>query len=69
MSISAATISAPSRSRSFAAVYATLTAITFSADSAAPTPIYRLYRETLGLTPFAITIIFAVYSSPWSGPF
>jgi MFS family permease len=39
-----------------------VTAITFSAVSAAPTPIYRFYRETLGLTPFAITFIFAVYS-------
>ena len=39
-----------------------LTAITFSAVSAAPTPIYRFYRETLGLSPFAITFIFAVYS-------
>jgi len=51
-----------SRSAAVAAVYATLTAITFSAVSAAPTPIYRFYRETLGLTPFAITFIFAVYS-------
>ena len=39
-----------------------MTAITFSAVSAAPTPIYRFYRETLGLTPFTITLIFAVYS-------
>ena len=27
-----------------------------------PTPIYRLYQETLGLTPLAITLIFAIYS-------
>ena len=29
---------------------------------AAPTPIYRFYRETLGLTPFTITFIFATYA-------
>ena len=28
----------------------------------APTPIYRFYREALGLTPFTITLIFATYS-------
>lgn len=69
MSSSAAALSAPPRSRSLAAVYATLTAITFSAVSAAPTPIYRLYRETLGLTPFAITIVFAVYCLTMVGAF
>ena len=62
MSSCVATIPARPISRSFAVAYATLTAITFSAASAAPTPIYRLYREALGLTPFAITFIFAVYS-------
>src|SRR5580693_5289790 len=51
-----------SRSAAVAAVYATATAITFSSVSAAPTPIYRFYREALGLTPFTITFIFAVYS-------
>src|SRR5580700_6124946 len=51
-----------SRSAAVAAAYATLTAITFSAVSAAPTPIYRFYREALGLTPFMITLIFATYA-------
>jgi MFS family permease len=51
-----------SRSVTVTAVYATLTAITFSAVAGAPTPIYRFYREALGLTPFTITIIFAVYA-------
>ncbi len=58
----AATVAAQPASRSIAAIYATLTAITVSAVSAAPTPIYRFYREILGLTPFAITLIFATYS-------
>src|SRR3984957_17527189 len=62
MSTIAATVRARTVSSSITAVYATVTAITFSAVSAAPTPIYRFYRETLGMTPFAITIIFAVYS-------
>ena len=57
-------VTAPVRtvSRSITAIYATVTAITFTTVSAAPTPIYRFYRETLGLTPFAITFIFAIYS-------
>src|ERR1700728_4143691 len=64
MKMSTACVSVPARSAStsITAVYATLTAITFSAVSGAPTPIYRFYRETLGLTTFTITIIFAVYS-------
>jgi hypothetical protein len=36
-------------------------AITFSASGAAPTPLYHEYQEHFGLTPFAITIIFAAY--------
>jgi MFS family permease len=62
MSTIAATVEARPASRSLTAVYATVTAITFSAASAAPTPIYRFYHEVLGLTPFTITFIFAVYS-------
>jgi hypothetical protein len=63
MSTVAAAAPVRSSSNSIPAVYATLTAITFSAVSAAPTPIYRFYREALGLTPFTITLIFATYSS------
>jgi len=47
---------------SFTVAYSTLTSITFSAVASAPTPIYRLYQESLGLTPLMITLIFAVYS-------
>ena len=62
--MSTACVSVPARSASpsITPVYATLTAITFSAVSAAPTPIYRFYREALGLTPFSITLVFATYS-------
>jgi MFS family permease len=62
MSTATAAISARPTSTSFTALYATLTAITFSAASGAPTPIYRFYREALGLTPFMITLIFATYA-------
>ena len=40
---------------------AVVTAMTFSASGAAPTPLYHQYQESFGLTPFAITIIFAAY--------
>src|ERR1700734_1530027 len=57
-------VSAPVRSAStsITAIFATATAITFSTVAGAPTPIYRFYREALGLTPFTITLIFATYS-------
>jgi MFS family permease len=42
-------------------VMAVITAMTFSASGAAPTPLYHQYQESFGLTPFAITIIFAAY--------
>ena len=42
-------------------VAAVITAMTFSASGAAPTPLYHQYQESFGLTPFAITIIFASY--------
>ena len=62
MSISLAANPAGRASRPFTVAYATTTAITFSAVSGAPTPIYRLYKESFGLTPLTITWIFAVYS-------
>jgi MFS family permease len=40
---------------------AVITAMTFSASGAAPTPLYHQYQEIFGLSPFAITIIFAAY--------
>jgi hypothetical protein len=42
-------------------VMAVAAAVTFSASGAAPTPLYQQYQETLGLTPVALTIIFAAY--------
>ncbi|RTL65407.1 MAG: MFS transporter, partial [Hyphomicrobiales bacterium] len=42
-------------------VAAVITAMTFSASGAAPTPLYHQYQEIFGLTPGAITIVFAAY--------
>ena len=42
-------------------IMAVITAMTFSACGAAPTPLYQQYQETLGLTPFMLTVIFAAY--------
>ena len=43
-------------------VVAMITAMTFSASGAAPTPLYHLYQEHFGLTPALITVIFAAYA-------
>ncbi len=59
-SASDATVPAlPSRSM---AIFATVAAITFSACGSAPTPVYHFYQESLGLSPFLLTIIFATYA-------
>ncbi len=44
------------------AVFAVATSITFSACGSAPTPVYHFYQESLGLSPFLLTVIFAVYA-------
>ncbi len=62
MSIALAANPARQTSSAFTAAYATVTAITFSTVASAPTPIYRLYRENLGLSPAMITLVFAVYA-------
>ena len=40
---------------------AVITAMTFSASGAAPTPLYHQYQEMFGLTPFMLTVIFGAY--------
>ena len=40
----------------FTASYAAVTSITFSMVAGAPTPVYRLYQETLGLTPLSVEV-------------
>jgi MFS family permease len=42
-------------------VAAVVTAMTFSASGAAPTPLYHQYQESFGLSPFVVTIVFAAY--------
>ena len=39
-----------------------VTLMTFFAASTAPTPLYHLYQEAFALSPFTITVIFAVYA-------
>jgi Major Facilitator Superfamily len=43
-------------------LYGVVTAMTFSAASGAPTPLYRVYQDSFALSPFLITMIFAVYT-------
>jgi MFS family permease len=50
-----------SLSCSVTTVMAVITAMTFSACGAAPTPLYQQYQESFGLTPFMLTVIFAAY--------
>ncbi|HEY5301958.1 MAG TPA: MFS transporter, partial [Acetobacteraceae bacterium] len=38
-----------------------VTAMTFSASGAAPTPLYPQYQESFGLLPFMVTLVFAAY--------
>jgi MFS family permease len=42
-------------------VTAVITAMTFAASGAAPTPLYHQYQEVFGLTPFMLTVIFGAY--------
>jgi MFS family permease len=42
--------------------FAVATAVSFSAVSSAPTPLYHLYQEILGLSPLAVTLVFASYA-------
>lgn len=43
-------------------VFAFLAAITMSASSSAPTPLYRLYQEQIGLSHVEVSVIFAAYA-------
>jgi hypothetical protein len=40
-------------------VTAVISAMTFSASGAAPTPLYQEYQSHFGLTPLMVTVIFA----------
>lgn len=43
-------------------MFSAVTIATFLGASAAPTPLYRIYQEGLGLPPVLMTMIFAVYA-------
>src|SRR3974390_2037652 len=62
MSTTADAVSTGKPSLRYNAGFATMMTITFCMAASAPTPIYRLYQQTLGLTPFEITLVFAIYS-------
>src|SRR5260370_14651721 len=42
-------------------ITAVISAMTFSASGAAPTPLYPAYQSPFGLSPFMVTVIFAAY--------
>ena len=43
-------------------IYAAIAAISFSATSSAPTPLYHFYQKTMDLSPLTVTVIFAAYA-------
>jgi len=43
-------------------LYAAIAAVTFSATSSAPTPLYHVYQVDWGLSPAIVTVIFAAYA-------
>lgn len=43
-------------------LYAVATAISFSAASSAPTPLYHLYQQSMGLSALTITVVFGAYA-------
>ena len=59
---SAAPAPRPAPSRRGLTIFGVVAAVTFSASSSAPTPLYRLYQEHLGLSPLLLTVIFAAYA-------
>lgn len=43
-------------------LFAVVTAVSFSASSSAPTPLYHLYQRSMGLSNLTVTMIFASYA-------
>jgi MFS family permease len=43
-------------------IYAAITAVSFSATSSAPTPLYHLYQQAMQLSPLTVTVVFASYA-------
>ena len=42
--------------------FAFLTAVSFSASTSAPTPLYHVYQQAMALSPLTITLVFASYA-------
>ncbi len=62
MQQSSSPVSGRSLGRGAVIAYGILAAVTFPASSSAPTPLYHVYQQTMGLRPFDITVIFACYA-------
>jgi hypothetical protein len=60
-SLPKAIVQSPASRRALTA-FGVVAAVTFTASSSAPTPLYRLYQEHLGLSPLLLTVIFAAYA-------
>ena len=45
-----------------ATAFAFLTAVSFSAATSAPTPLYHVYQQAMALSPLTITLVFASYA-------
>jgi MFS family permease len=43
-------------------IFSFLAAVLLAASSAAPTPLYRLYQQSMHLTPLLVTVVFAIYA-------
>ncbi len=59
---SIATASRRTLSRGAMTLYAAIVAVSFSATSSAPTPLYHFYQESWGLSPAIVTAVFAAYA-------
>lgn len=70
--MSMASVSAPTRftlSTRATTAFAFTTAVSFSVASSAPTPLYHIYQESLGLSALLITVVFASYAFAMMGAF
>ena len=56
-------ILSPTFGRRMTAPYAVTTSVLIFAAASAPTPLYRLYEASWGLSAFTVTAIFAAYAA------
>ena len=56
-------ILSPTFGRRMTSTYAVTTSVLIFAAASAPTPLYRLYEASWGLSAFTVTVIFAAYAA------